>query len=199
MASRTHRIVSALAIVAVVAAASWYLYQKHQLRRTGIVSEQIVRDGENWKADFVARIPAPQKDVFDAIEHVEDSRSDSIKSVRIVDQHGNSKTVEMVLDGPTGEITTRLAFDYFPDQGRITYHTLDNPLLDTRAEYQLDSDGADTIVNCHQSSRMLQSLPVPDALVKRVISGIFVAQMADLRKSLHVSDADADDEADDEP
>ena len=197
MASRTHRIVSALVMVAVVAATSWYFYQKHQLRRTGIVSEQIVRDGESWKADFVARIPAPQKQVFDAIEHVEDSRSDNIKSARIVDQHGNSKTVEMVLEGPTGEIITRLAFEYFPDQGRIAYHTLNNPLLDTRAEYQLDSDGADTIVNCHQISRMLQSLPVPDALVKRVISGIFAAQIADLRTSLHI--ADADDDAGDEP
>ncbi len=197
MASRTHRIVSALVIVAVVAAGAWYFYQKHQLRRTGIVSEEIVHDGENWKADFVARIPASQKQVFDAIEHVEDSHSDNVKSVRIVDQHGNSKTVEMVLDGPTGEITTRLAFEYFPDEGRITYHTLSNPLIDTRAEYQLDSDGADTIVNCHQTSRMLQSLPVPDALVKRVIGGLFVTQMADLRKSLHI--AAEDDEADDEP
>ncbi len=200
MATLTHRIVSALVIVAVIGAVAWYYYQQHRLRRAGIMSEEILRNGTDWKADFVARIPAPEPQVFGAIEHVEQSHSDNVKSMRVLEQQGNAKTVEMVLAGPAGRtITTQLAFEYFPDQGRITYRTLGNPLLETRAEYKLESDGTDTIVNCHQNTRMLQSLPVPDAAVKQVISSLFVAQMADLRSSLHISAADDDAGDDDEP
>jgi len=46
---------------------------------------------------------------------------------------------------------------------------------------------------------MLQSLPAPDAAVKQVISGLFVAQMADLRNSLHLSAADDESGDEDEP
>ncbi len=199
MGSRVHRIISALVILAVVAGAAWYFYQKRQLQRAGIVSEEIVHDGDIWKADFVARIPAPEQQVFDAIEHVENARSDNIKSVRILDQHGNRKTVEMEVAGPAGQtITTELAFEYFPDDGRITYRTLNSPVLDTRAEYKLDGSGPDTVVKYHQTTKMLQSFPVPDAVVKQVIRSVFVSQIAGLRQSLHLSAADDnDDEADD--
>jgi hypothetical protein len=190
-----HRIVSALVIVAVVAGAAWYFYQKRQLQRAGIVSQEIVHNGDTWKADFVARIPAPEKQVFDVIEHVENSHSGNVKSVRIVDQNGNHKTVEMVLAGPAGQtITSQVAFEYFPADGRITYHTLNSPVLDTQAEYQLDGDGPDTVIKCHESTRMLQSFPVPDAVVKQVISGLFVSQISGLRDALHIT---TDDEADD--
>jgi hypothetical protein len=138
--------------------------------------------------------------VFDAIEHVENARSGNIRSARIVDQQGNNKTVEIALAGPAGQtITTQVAFEYFPDDGRITYRTLNNPILDTRAEYKLRSYGADTLVECHETTRMLQSFPLPDAMVKQVISGLFVSQIAGLRESLHIRDVDEGDEEADEP
>lgn len=201
MASRTHRIVSALVILAIVAGAAWHFHQKHELaiRRTGIVSEQIVHDGAAWKADFVARIPAPEKQVFDAIEHVENARSDNIKRVRVLDQRGNAKTVEMEIAGPVGQtITTKVAFEYFPGEGRIAYHTLNGPVLDTRAEYRLEDRGPDTIIRYQGTSKMLQNFPLPDAVVKQALRGLFVSQIAALRQALHIESEDEQAD-DDEP
>jgi hypothetical protein len=45
---------------------------------------------------------------------------------------------------------------------------------------------------------MLQSLPVPDGVIKQVIRGIFVAQLETLKRQLHVKTADESDN-DDEP
>jgi carbon monoxide dehydrogenase subunit G len=192
--SPVHRAVSALTIAAVVAAGAWYIYQKHLARPPGIVSEEISHQDDLWKADFTARIPAPQKEVFDAIEHIENARSGSIRSVRVLEQHGNSKTVEMEVAGPGGQsITMRLAFQYFPAEGRIVYRTLGNPVLDTTAEYKLAGDGADTTIEYRQATRMLQSFPVPDAVVKQVIRSLFDSQLASLRESLHVSEAEEAD------
>lgn len=197
---RVHRIVSGLVILAIVAGAAWYFYQKRLLQKAGIVSEQIVHDGDTWKADFVARIPAPEKAVFDSIEHIENAHSDNVKSVHVIEQRGNMKTVEMEVEGPAGQtITTQLAFEYFPADRRITYHTLNNPVLDSSAEYKLDDDGPDTVINCHETARMLQNFPLPDAVVKQVIRGLFVSQIAGLRQTLHIGAADEEAEQADEP
>jgi hypothetical protein len=45
---------------------------------------------------------------------------------------------------------------------------------------------------------MLQSLPVPDGVIKQVIRGIFVAQLETLKRQLNIKTADESDN-DDEP
>ena len=45
---------------------------------------------------------------------------------------------------------------------------------------------------------MLQSLPVPDGVIKQVIRGIFVAQLETLMRQLNIKTADESDN-DDEP
>jgi hypothetical protein len=184
----TYRIVSGLVIVAIVAAIGYYFYQRHAQRPAGIVSEQIVHDGDAWKVDFVVRIPATEKEVFDALEQIEKSRPENAKRVTIVEQHSDSKTVDMELEGPAGmTIRTRLAFQYFPADERITYHTVGDQLLDTTGEYRLkDFEGA-TEIDYHQTTKMLQRLPVPDQVVRNIIRNLFMAQLSGLRRALDVA------------
>jgi hypothetical protein len=194
--STTYRIVSAILLVAVVSAVGWYAYKRFTARVPGLVSEEIVHDGDMWRADFAVRIPAPPAAVFDAIRNIEGSRSEQVRNVRVVADSGSSKTVELEMVGPAGQTNkTTLAFDYFPAENRITYKTVASPMFQTRAEYQLsDEGGGSTLLEFHQQTQFLQRVPLPDGMMKQVIRGIFVAQLDGLRRSLNVQFADEPEE-----
>src|SRR5579863_8467216 len=186
-------------VLAVVAIVGLHYYQMHRARQAGLLTENITHDGDIWKADFTARIPAPEQTVFDAIRNVENTHSDQVKAVRVVSQSGNKKTVDMDIAGPAGQtLTTELQFEYLPDEKKIVSTTVNNPMFDTQSVYQLSDEGASTFIDYHQNTHMLQSLPVPDGVVKQVIRGIFVAQLETLKKQLNVKTAD-DSDNDDEP
>jgi len=192
----TYRTVSIILLVAILGIAGWYAYQRFTARVPGIVSEEIVRDGDMWRADFTARIPAPPSKVFDAIRNIEHSRSAQLRGVRVVADRGSSKTVELEMAGLAGQtVKSTLEFDYFPAENRITYKTVASPMLDTRAEYQLsDARGGSTLLKLHQQTQMLQNVPLPDGLMKQVIRGIFVAQLEGLRRSLNLQFAEEPEE-----
>jgi hypothetical protein len=193
------KIVAAAVVLAIVVLVGWRYYQLHRARQAGLLTEDITHDGDVWKADFTARIPAPEQTVFDAIRNVENTHSDQVKAVRVVSQSGNKKTVDMDIAGPGGQlITTELAFEYLPDEKKIVYHTVNNPLLDTEAVYQLGDEGASTFIDYHQNTHMLQPIPVPDGVIKQVIRGIFVAQLETLKHTLNITTADQAG-SDDEP
>ena len=193
------RILAGVIVIAVVAIVGWHYYQLRRARQAGLLTENITHDGDVWKADFTARIPAPEQTVFDTIRNVENTHNDQVKSVRVVSQSGNEKTVDMDIAGPGGQtITTELAFEYLPDDKKIVYHTVNNPMLDTQAVYQLSDEGASTFIDYHQTTHMLQSIPVPDGVIKQVIRGIFVAQLESLKSALNIKTADQAD-SDDEP
>jgi hypothetical protein len=195
---RAFRIIALLALVAIVAVFALQTYRVRQARKAGILSETIDHQGNVWKADYTALIPAPEKAVFAAIEHIEDSHSPSIREVKVLSQDGNHKTVELQMAGLAGQsAATRLAFEYFPDQHRITYRSVDNPAFDTQAEYQLTDQGAKTLIAAHQTTRLNAPVPLPDELIKQGIRSIFVAQLEGIRRSLNITDAD--DEDADEP
>jgi hypothetical protein len=194
------RIVGALLVVAIVAFAGWRYYQSRRAQKAGLLTENIAHDGDLWHADFTARIPAPEQTVFTTIQNIENTHSDQIKAVRVVSHDGNKKTVEMDIAGPGGQtITTQLEFEYLPEQKKIIYHTVNNPLLDTHAEYQLGDEGASTFVDYHQTTRLLQQVPVPDGVVKQVIRGVFIAQLEGLKRALNVKTVDENDSSDEEP
>ena len=198
--SKTYKVVSTLLIVAVVAVGGYYLYQQHRERKAGMLSENIVHQGDTWMADFTARVGAPEPQVFDTIKDVEHAKSDQVKGVEVLSQSGNSKTVQMQIAGPGGQdITTKLAFEYFPDQRRITYHTVDAGLFATEAQYDLEDEGASTLMKFHESTKVGQSLPVPDGVIKQVIRGVFIAQLEGLKKALNLNEADNSGSATDEP
>lgn len=197
---RTARIAGgAIVALAMIVAGVW-LYQRWQTRRAGIVSEHIEHSGDLWSAHFSARVPAPEHDVFAAIEHVEDSHSESIKRVTVVSQEGNKKVVEMEMAAPAGRtIVMRLSFEYFPAERRITYHTIDSPAMQIEAAYKLEDEGSSTLVDFNQKTRGLSQIGAPDAIVKRVIRSIFIAQLDDIRKTLHIASTEGSDEESDEP
>ena len=193
------KILGGVIVLAVVAIVGWHYYQMRRARQAGLLTEDITHDGDVWKADFTARIPASEQTVFDAIRNVENTHSDQVKAVRVVSQSGNKKTVDMDIAGPGGQmITTELEFEYLPDQKKIVYHTVNNPLLETQAVYQLGDEGASTFIDYHQNTHMLQSVPVPDGVIKQVIRGIFVAQLETLKRQLNIK-TDDDTDLDDDP
>jgi hypothetical protein len=65
--------------------------------------------------------------------------------------------------------------------------------------YQLGDEGASsTFIDYHQNTHMLQTIPVPDGVIKQVIRGIFVAQLETLKRTLNIKTANQAD-TDDEP
>src|SRR5713101_5605746 len=144
------KILAGLVVVLVVVYAAIHFYQSRRALKAGLLTENITHEGDLWHADFTARIPAPEQTVFDAIRNVENTHSDQVKAVRVVSQSGNKKTVDMDIAGPGGQlITTELEFEYLPDEKKIVYHTVNNPLQDTQAVYQLGDEGASTFIDYH--------------------------------------------------
>jgi Polyketide cyclase / dehydrase and lipid transport len=196
--SKTYRAVLAIVVIAAVGYGGWRIYQWRRARAAGIMSEQIVRHGDTWTADFKVQIPAPEKSVFAALEDIEGSHSDQVQNIKVIDQSANSKTVEMTLNGPGGQpIVTRIKFDYDPGTQTISYRTIDNPALETRADYQLADHGSGTLITYHQTTKMREALPVPDGVVKQVIRSIFIAQLDGLKRSLHITTAEQSQDEDD--
>src|SRR5260370_9159363 len=198
---RVLQIVGGLLVVAMIAFSVRYYLHQQRAKKAGIVSETIVHEGDTWKVDFVARIPAPEKDVFSAIEHVEDSPkySSNVSQVKVLSQDGNKKTVEMDIKGPGGQaLPNQLEFQYFPNDGKITYSTVNNPLFTTNAEYDLKDEEATTEIVYHQNTTMQMQIPAPDALVKDFMRGIFVTTLEGIKKRLNITSPDADSEGEDE-
>jgi carbon monoxide dehydrogenase subunit G len=198
--SKTYKFVSIAVLIVIVAYAGWHLYEARRIRRAGILSENIVHQGNTWTADFVARVAAPEQSVFGAIRDVEKSHSDAVKSVKILSQGDNTKTVEMEMNGPAGQtFTTQLEFHYSPADHTIAYKTIGNPMMTTQAQYKLEDEGASTVIRFHESTQMAQALPVPDGVVKNVIRGIFISQLDALKHTLHLADEDQSASGDEEP
>ena len=194
--SRTYKIVSAVLILAVVLGIAYYAHQRYHARRMGLLSQRIEHDGDAWKARFTARIAAPEQSVFDAIRDVgHGGHPGGVKGLRVLSDSGNQKTVEMELAGPAGQtIVTRLAFQYFPSEHRITYRTLGSGDFMTQAEYQLEPEGSSTLIRFHEVTTIREPMPVPDGLIKDVIRNVFLAQLKDLRHKLHIRSAESSDE-----
>jgi hypothetical protein len=191
----TYRIVATLAVVAVIAFAAWLIYGSHRERAAGILTERIVHSGDQWTANFTARIPAPERAVYQAIENPQDSHSDQVSDVKVLEQSADSKTVEMTIDGPGGQpIVMRLRFKFDQLGERISYDTLDNPMQQTHGEYRLAGEGESTLISYHQTTKMLQEIPLPDGVIKEGIRAIFVAQLEGLEHALHVSTAGQSEE-----
>jgi hypothetical protein len=193
------KIVAAVVVVVIVGYGGWRAYESYRAKKAGLLTENIAHNGDVWNADFTARIPAPEQTVFNAIRNVENTHNDQVKAVRVLSQGGNVKLVEMDLAGPGGQtITTQLEFRYMPDEHKIVYHTINNPLLHTDAVYQLGDEGSSTLINFHGTTKILQEVPVPDGVIKQVIRSIFIAQLEALKHSLNITTADDSDSDDDE-
>ncbi len=197
---KTYRVVSTLVILAIVAFGGYYLYNYLHPKAPGVVSEKIEHQGDNWHAEFSARVGAPEQQVFDAIRNIENNPpNDLIKSVKVVEQKDNEKTVQMDMAAPMGQtLTTDLQFHYFPADHRITYQTVGGNAFNTQAEYTLSDEGSSTLLNLKETTTVPQGMPVPDAIIRRAIRGIFIAQIQGLNRKLNLNTA-SNDQDDDEP
>lgn len=185
---KPYKFVGVAVVIAIVAYAGWRFYQARRVQRAGVLSQKIEHQGNTWTADFVARINAPEPAVFNAIRDVEKSHSASVTSVKVLSQTADTKTVEMEMAGVGGEpIATELKFHYLPAQHAIDYQTVGNPMMTTRAHYTFEDEGGSTLIRLHQTTQMTQDLPVPDGVVKNIISGIFVSQLESLKRTLHLT------------
>lgn len=198
--SKALKILAGLAVVLIVVYAGFRYYQSRRAMKAGLLTEDITHDGDVWKANFTARIPAPEQTVFDAIRNIENTHSDQVKAVRVVSQNGNKKIVDLDIATFGGQtVTTELEFEYLPDDKKIVYHTINNPLLDTHAAYQLGDEGSSTFIDYHETTHLLQSVPVPDGIIKQVIRTVFIAQLDGLKQTLNIKTADNGASSDDEP
>lgn len=198
--SKTYRVVSTLVILAIIALGGYYVYNRLYPKAPGVVSEKIEHHGDTWHAEFSARVAAPEQQVFDAIRDVENNPpNDLIKSVKVVAQRDNEKTVEMNMAAPMGQtLTTDLQFHYFPADHRITYQTVGGNAFNTQAEYTLSDEGSSTLLKLKESTTVPAGMPVPDAIIKRAIRGIFIAQMQGLNRKLNLNTA-SNGQEDEEP
>jgi uncharacterized membrane protein len=197
---KTARRLIILVSVAAAAVLVYRFYQGRRVQQAGIISESIEHQGGAWTVDYTARIPAPAKAVFGAIEHIEDSHADSIRSVKVLSEKGNRKVVELTMNGPANQsVVTKIAFEYFPEDDRITYRTLDSPMLDTNAEYKLTDEGASTLITFHQTATSSKPINLPEAIVKEVIRSVFIGQLDGIKRSLNITTPAVDDEADKDP
>jgi hypothetical protein len=198
--SKALKILAGLAVVLIIVYAGFRYYESRRALKAGLLTEDITHDGDVWKANFTARITAPEQTVFDAIRNIENTHSDQVKAVRVVSQTRNKKTVDLDIATFGGQtVTTELEFEYLPDDKKIVYHTLNNPLLDTHAAYQLGDEGSSTFIDYHETTHLLQSVPVPDGIIKQVIRTVFIAQLDGLKKTLDIKTADNSAQSDDEP
>jgi len=195
--SKTYRIVSTLVVLAVIGLAVNYVYQRYHLRKAGVLTENIIHQGEQWRADFTARVAAPEQRVFDTIKNFDKGHYDEIKSMQVISESENQKVIEMQIAAFPGRVmTTRVGFQYFPEQHRITYRTLDSGPFSTAAQYDLTDEGANTLIRFSDTTIVPNQIPVPDAIVKRFIRGYFIAQLQDLQKTLNIADSGSSDDND---
>ena len=198
--SRTYKVIVALVVIVVVAYAGWHFYEARKATKAGLLTENIVHNGNEWVADFTATIPAPEPAVYAAIRDIEKARSDQIRNVEVISQTANAKTVEMEMKGMGDQtVKAELAFEYDPANHRITYHTVDNPDVNLQGQYQFTDQGSSTLITYHQTSTLTQSMPVPDVVVKQIIRQVFIAQLDGLKRTLNIASAEEPDESSEEP
>lgn len=200
MGTKTYKSVALLTVVAIVAVVGYHLYGARCGQTPGIISEDIKGSGDTWDADFKARVSALEQDVFRAMENVEDAKSDQILNIKVLSSQGNTKTVEVDFAGPTGaSVPTEFAFQYFAGQKRITYKSLNSQVLQSDGECRLQAQCAATLIECRQSTKLLQQRPLTDGVIKENMRQIFVAQLDGLRRDLHIQIPDQAEEDDDRP
>jgi len=197
---KTYKIIVALIIIVVVGYAGWRYYESRRAAKAGLLSENIVHNGNDWNADFTAILPAPEPAVFNAVRDIEKAHSDQIQNVTVVSQTENSKTVDLEMRG-IGDQTMklRMEFHYDPAARTISYHTIDNPAFNLSADYKFDDQGGSTLITCHQTTTMAQQVPLPDSAVSEVIKGVFVSQLESLKHTLNIASNDEPDESSEEP
>jgi hypothetical protein len=200
MGGDVYKLIALLAVVVGVGAVAYYLRSNRCGQKPGIISEDINGSGDNWSADFRARVSAPEQEVFRALGKVENAKSDQILDIKVLSDLGSTKLVEVDFAGPTGSsVPTQFRFEFFSSQDRFTYKSLDSQVFQIDGDCRLQPECAATLIECRQATQLLQPRPLVDGIIKENIRQIFVAQLDSLRSALHVQIPDQTDGDNDEP
>jgi hypothetical protein len=200
MGGDVYKLIALLAVVVGVGAVAYYLRSNRCGQKPGIISEDINGSGDNWSADFRARVSAPEQGVFRALGKVENAKSDQILDIKVLSDLGSTKLVEVDFAGPTGSsVPTQFRFEFFSSQDRFTYKSLDSQVFQIDGDCRLQPECAATLIECRQATQLLQPRPLVDGVIKENIRQIFVAQLDSLRSALHVQIPDQTDGDNDEP
>jgi hypothetical protein len=200
LGGNVYKLIALLAVVAGVSVVAYHFRPNRCGQKPGIISEDIKGSGDNWNADFKARVSAPEEDVFRALGKVENAKSDQILDIKVLSNLGSTKLVEVDFAGQTGSsVPTQFMFEFFTSQDRFTYKSLDSQVFQIDGDCRLQPECAATLIECRQATQLLQQRPMVDGVIKENIRQIFVAQLDSLRSDLHVQIPDQPDEDDDEP
>jgi hypothetical protein len=166
-----------------------------------IVSENVERDGNVWRVQFVSTFAAPVDQVYEAYTHPERGHEldpERILKTEVVSEEGNTKVVDIVgrLDIlPPGFKVQNLRNEYtfFPDEKRITSRTIDFNLADIESEYRFEAtpDG-NTVLRFSQTSKDKAPLIV-ESLQKGALRETYITQVRIVNKALGIESEDAPD------
>jgi len=191
----------AVLVLAVVAYVGWEYYAI-QRAATGptkeIASESMEKTGDTWHVKFTSRFDAPLDRVFDAFQHPErivEFAPENVMKSEIVKDEGNTKIVDVVgkLDIlPPGFKVQDLRTEYtvYPQEKRITSHTIDFKLADIDSEYRFapTPDGKGTVLTFTQTSKQKQQALV-EALQKGALRETYVTQIRAANRALGLAPA----------
>jgi len=153
-----------------------------------ILSEKLDKNADTMSIEFTSRIDAPIDAVLRAFSEPERSAefSNLVRFSKLLQSEGNKKVVEfeMVILGQPQHFS--LAFTFFPEEKRVTFHTVENPLSDLNGEYRFvpSPDGTKTLLTYTGASKDKAKLPIPLALQKSALRETFVATVQALKKGL---------------
>jgi hypothetical protein len=193
------KILLGLVGVLVLVVAIYALVQYRAMQRAAdctakeVVSGSMTKSGDTWHIDFTSRFDAPLDKVFDAFEHPERSveyAPENVMKSEVVKSEGNTKVVDVIgkLDIlPPGFKVQNLRTEYtvFPDQHRITSHSIDFKLADIDSVYQFEpaDGGKSTVLKFTQTSKQKQQMLV-EALQKGALCETYVTQVRAVNRAL---------------
>jgi hypothetical protein len=165
MGGDVYKLIALLAVVVGVGAVAYYLRSNRCGQKPGIISEDINGSGDNWSADFRARVSAPEQEVFRALGKVENAKSDQILDIKVLSDLGSTKLVEVDFAGPTGSsVPTQFRFEFFSSQDRLRIRASIarsfrlTAIADSSPNVPLRSSNADKRLNSFSRARLLTGL-----------------------------------------
>jgi hypothetical protein len=185
-----------LLVVAVAGYLGWQYYAIQQAASgpaKEIVSESISKTGDMWHVKFVSKFDAPVDRVFDAYSHPERAKEfvpENVMKADVIKEDGNTKTVDLVgkLDIlPPGFKVQNIRTEYtiYPDEKRISSHSIDFKLADINSEYKFEGtpDGKGTILTFNQTSKDKAPLLV-DSLQKGALRETYITTVRAVSRAL---------------
>lgn len=158
-----------------------------------IATSSVVKNGDTWDVAITSNIEAPLDKVLEAASHPEkghDLLPDSILKSDLVNENGNTKTLDIVarleILPPGFKVQNiKSEYTYYPEQKRFTTKSIDFKLADITSDYKFEPspDGKGTVVKFTEKSKD-KSPMIVESLQKGALCETFQIQMKVVRRAL---------------